>query len=481
MPRTLHWFRNDLRTRDNPALYAAAQRAREQNSELIACFLVSPEQWRSHDMADIKLDFMLRNLKALQAELAKLNIPLFILDAPRFDEAPTKLLTLMQQHQCSALTFNEEFGVNERRRDKAVKETLNAEGLEALKFRDQSILPAGSIRTGQGTPYAVFTPYKRAWFSQCPEHIELWPEPAKQPSPMQTPEGDVPESVSGFDKVSSQTYAAGEDAALQKLDDFLEHKVDRYHEQRDFPAIDGVSQLSPYLALGVLSGRQCFHAAQRHRHASPNASEGVDTWINELIWRDFYIHILYDFPRISMTKAFKQETENLQWRHSEKDFLAWCEGKTGIPIVDAAMRQLNQTGWMHNRLRMICAMFLSKNLLLDWRLGERYFMCKLIDGHLAANNGGWQWSASTGVDAAPYFRMFNPVAQSERFDPNGDFIRHYAPELAELSAKLIHQPPSDVRSRLGYPVPIVDLKASRERALQAFRELKNSTSSAHSA
>ena len=224
-----------------------------------------------------------------------------------------------------------------------------------------------------------------------------------------------------------------------------------------------------YLANGVLSGRQCLIAAKQ----SGLSGEGVETWINEIAWRDFYIHILYHYPRVSMGRAFKEETEALAWNTPGEHFEAWKEGRTGIPIVDAAMRQLKATGWMHNRLRMITAMFLTKNLFIDWRLGEAWFMQNLVDGFLASNNGGWQWSASTGTDAAPYFRVFNPVTQSERFDPEGEFIRNWVPELAKLDNKRIHDPSKGGVIPKGYPRPIVDLKESRKEAIARFQALKD--------
>jgi len=252
----------------------------------------------------------------------------------------------------------------------------------------------------------------------------------------------------------------------------VEKRAGRYKEDRDFPAIDGTSLLSPYLASGIISGRQCRQAA-RDALADGGNSEGLFTWETEIAWRDFYIHILYHYPRVGMHRAFTPETEQLQWNQSEEHMRAWQQGQTGIPSVDAAMRHLRTTGWMHNRLRMVTAMFLSKNLFLDWRLGEAWFMSNLVDGFLASNNGGWQWSASTGTDAAPYFRVFNPVTQGQRFDPEGEFIRHWVPELAKMDSKRIHEPWKGGVLPGGYPRPIVDLKESRKEAIAHFQALKN--------
>jgi deoxyribodipyrimidine photo-lyase len=279
----------------------------------------------------------------------------------------------------------------------------------------------------------------------------------------------VPRSIPDYQStVSASLWPAGEDSARQRLNRFVAKPLFLYQAQRDFPALEGTSQLSPYLAAGMISARECFAAALiANNHELDMGNQGAVIWMSELIWRDFYKDILVAVPRVSMNKAFKPETEKLRWRYDEHQLIAWQEGKTGFPIVDAAMRQLNATGWMHNRLRMGVAMFFSKNLFFDWRIGEAYFMSRLIDGDLSANNGGWQWSASTGTDAAPYFRIFNPIRQSERFDPKGDFIRQYCPELASLSSKEIHEP----TNRLGYPKQIVNLEQSRKDAIAAFKAL----------
>jgi deoxyribodipyrimidine photo-lyase len=250
-----------------------------------------------------------------------------------------------------------------------------------------------------------------------------------------------------------------------------------YKDQRDFPAINGTSTLSPYLAVGAISPRQCLAAAvECNAGRTHDGQPGCDTWISELVWREFYKHILVGFPRVNKHRAFREETEELPWNDDDDQFQAWCDGRTGFPIVDAAMRQLRQTGWMHNRLRMVVAMFLTKDLFIDWRRGEQFFMQHLVDGDLAANNGGWQWSASTGTDAAPYFRIFNPISQSRKFDPHGAFIRRFLPEIAHLDDDAIHEPYGDdaplLTTKLAYPRPMIDRELSRERVLKAFSELK---------
>jgi deoxyribodipyrimidine photo-lyase len=462
----LVWFRNDLRLADNPALTAACA----GNAPVRACFILTPGQWQAHDWSPARVRFVVDHANDLARQLARLGIPMHFLWADRFDDALDRLIEHARQHRVRRIHFNEEYGINERRRDKALKQRAERDGVVANKYRDQSVAPVGKILTAQGTPYTVFTPFSRRWrqwLDHQPPQVLPTPRPraeALEPKPIAA----VPD---GFDPAPPALVATGEAAAHARLARFLDAAAGHYKTRRDVPALDGTSGLSPYLASGVLSGRQCLVAAQAARTAGNR--EGVDSWINEIAWRDFYIHILYHYPQVSMHRAFKPETEALDWNGTGPAFEAWKAGQTGVPIVDAAMRQLAATGWMHNRLRMITAMFLSKNLFIDWRLGEAWFMSRLVDGFLASNNGGWQWSASTGTDAAPYFRIFNPVSQSARFDPDGEFIRRWVPELAALDSKRIHQPWQDGPTVKGYPGPIVDLKASRQAAIARFRALKD--------
>jgi deoxyribodipyrimidine photo-lyase len=468
----LVWFRSDLRIDDNPAL-AAAVRAADATA---AVFFLCPEQWRDHDWGAPKVDFLLRNLGALADALAELGIPLVLEEAPRFEEVPDRLLTLARRLECEALFFNREYEVNERRRDRAVERLLGDQGIEVESFEDQTILPPDAIETTQGSFYTVFTPFRRAWTKRL-EETGL-PEPQDPPSSASGVDVDsspVPTSVEGFGEFDgAELWPAGEAEAAQRLETFLEERASTYAKQRDIPAEPGTSQLSPYLTLGVLSIRRCLAAAVAANKGSlADGKKGLDVWISELVWREFYRHVLVGYPRVSKHRAFKLETEKIEWRDSDSDFEAWAAGRTGVPIVDAGMRQLEATGWMHNRVRMITAMFLSKDLFLDWRRGEQHFMRHLVDGDLASNNGGWQWSASTGTDAAPYFRIFNPWTQGKRYDPEGRYIRRWVPELAEVPAEKLHDPkklsPIE-RAELDYPEPIVDHKSARIRAIEAFRE-----------
>ena len=472
--RQLMWLRSDLRMADNSALAAAMA-----TGPTLAVYLISPEQWREHDDAPCKVDFWLRNLAELRPRLASLNVPLLIRTAPHWRDAPGVLAELCRKHDIAGVWVNEEYGINEQARDQAVEHELRRHGVTFHRWLDQLFFRPGSVLTKSGGYFQVFSQFRKVCYQRLHTALPaLVPMPARQQS-LDIASDAIPGEVEGFatpDAELREHWPAGEEAARERLALFADEMLGDYERYRDLPALDGTSRLSPYLAAGVLSPRQCLHAALRgNRGEFETGNPGAVAWINELLWREFYKHILVGYPRVSRHRAFRPETEAVLWRHAPDELEAWQQGRTGIPLIDAAMRQLLATGWMHNRLRMVVAMFLTKNLLIDWREGERWFMRHLIDGDLAANNGGWQWSASTGTDAAPYFRIFNPLSQSRKFDPDGRFIRRWLPELAALDDSDIHDP--SARSDLfaaaasDYPPPIVDLGASRERALAAFRDL----------
>ncbi|MBL1215873.1 MAG: deoxyribodipyrimidine photo-lyase [Planctomycetes bacterium] len=471
--RPLVWLRSDLRIRDNPALYEAARRA---TRGVVAVFISSLGQWiKKHDWSPARIDLIARTLEELAAELDKRGIPLTVQHTPTFRRVPGLLAKLMKQYECDALYFNHEYEVNEQRRDEMVMARMARDGYQAHTFHDQTIVNPYALRTASaGRPYSVFTPFYKAWVrhltdTDIPSPLGL---PKKQTASIPgIPALDVSGiMMPGVSDSIRRAWPAGPRAMGRRLKRFINDTVDGYPDHRDRPDLDATSRLSPYLAVGSLSARQCLGAIQKAGHVPED-----DTWLRQLAWREFYRHVLVGFPRVSMNRAFKRETERIAWRDDAHDCAAWAEGRTGYPIVDAAMRSLNEHAWLHNRLRMIVSMFLTKHLLIDWRIGERYFMQHLIDGDLANNNGGWQWSASTGVDAAPYFRIFNPWSQSKRFDPEGVFIKANVSELRDVPAAALHDPLKlaavlESEQIADYPrVPIIAHAAGRARALAAFK------------
>jgi deoxyribodipyrimidine photo-lyase len=477
---SLWWIRTDMRLQDNPALAAAMS-----EGPTLALFVLAPKTWKQHDDAPAKIDFWLRNLHELQAGLAHLRVPLKIVDGDSAAATGKALADFCKTHEIASVHANAEWGWDERRRDEAVAAALDQANVQWNVHSGATLLQPGSVLTGKGECYKVFTPYARV----CRERLAAAPPPRLHTPKPQTPLRGAAGKSDALPALASQLsgreappaeqlrrlaemWPAGEAAAHDRLDEFAHDSVARYETDRDIPSLDGTSRLSPYLAAGVLSPGSCLRRALAANHGEIDSGKaGIRTWITELLWREFYLHLLAANPDLSRNKPMRPDTEGVPWRHAPHDLQAWREGRTGFPIVDAAMRQLAATGWMHNRLRMITAMLLSKNLLLDWRSGEAWFMQNLIDGDLASNNGGWQWSASTGADAVPYFRVFNPESQSRKIDPQGTFLRKWLPELADLDARAIHAPGGAQRKARSYPEPIVDLRASRLRALEAYGNL----------
>jgi deoxyribodipyrimidine photo-lyase len=462
----LVWFKTcDLRATDNTALHRASQ-----NGPVLAAFVVTPDQYKRHDDAIIKQDFWYRNLLKLSIALAKLNIPLKILHARDFADIPDELFKLSIQHNIQQLHFNQQYELNERQCESEVEKRFKINKIQTNSYTDSVIFEPGQLRTLKGDFYTVFTPFKKQFNKKFEQHAwQVLPKPKKQTA-LGIPSDEIKPWLKKVE-VRADLWPAGETVAKRRLRNFINKRLQQYKTARDIPSVNGTSTLSPYLAAGVITIRQCFQMLADLGEVKGN--EGAITWRSELIWREFYKHILIGFPRVSQHLPFKEKTKNIEWNQSDTHFTAWCEGRTGVPIVDAAMRQLVQTGWMHNRLRMVTAMYLSKNLFLDWRKGEQFFMQQLIDGDLSANNGGWQWSASTGTDAAPYFRIFNPVSQSQRFDPDGKFIRKFIPELKACDNKSIHDPWNSKQcpDKLDYPKPLVDLKITRQLAINKFKDL----------
>lgn len=474
--KSLMWFRADLRYQDNTALAAAVATA----DELLGIFIVTPKTWQQRDASAIKIQFILENLRCLQKTLTAHGIPLLVRTTDSFSSCAVLLKKLCQEFDVDTLYFNCQYEADELRRDKQVRELLAHEKITVQSYDDQVVLAPGKALNQQTSFFKVFTPFKKTWLIET-EKTQAWMpiETIVKQFNSNVPAELIPENVDGFaHELDEQRWPVGEAHAAEQLKRFCTEHLSAYQAQRDFPYLEATSQLSPYLAQGIISPRQCIQAIMQELALTSfndiQKYPGAASWLSELVWREFYKHILYFFPAVSHHQPFKPETSQLVWRDSEPDFKAWCAGQTGFPIVDAAMRQLNQVGWMHNRLRMVVAMLLTKTLLIDWRRGEKYFMERLIDGDLSSNNGGWQWSASTGTDAAPYFRIFNPLFQSERFDPDGTFIRTYCPELAHLDKGTIHNPYyyGVKPGAIDYPQPIANYTERRNAAIKMFQDLK---------
>ena len=468
----LIWFRADLRVVDNTALLEACR----CSDKLVAIYLSTPMQWHEHNVAPIQVDFIRRRLGILRQQLNELNIPLLVEEIAGYAEVPQAILELANQFNIRHVFCNKQYEWNERQRDDVTAQLLRNNQVRFSQFDDACILAPGRVLTQKGEPFKVFTPFRREWLKIYHRELpQVQAVPERQQSLTMTDERLVSSPVNlTYPEAESVNWPVDEEAVRQRLLTFCEEKVAAYHRQRDFPAIDGTSCLSPYLAIGALSPRQCLSVLLAEYPQSLDEPEsGAFCWLNELIWREFYRHLIVAWPALSRNQPFVGWTRQVRWEQSESHLKAWQQGLTGYPIVDAAMRQLKQTGWMHNRLRMITASFLTKDLLLHWQHGEQWFMSHLIDGDLASNNGGWQWAASTGTDAQPYFRVFNPTTQGQKFDPQGHFIRTWIHELKDVPDKYIHQPHlwRDVGD-LAYPKPIVDHKQARLRAIGAFKAAK---------
>ncbi|MDT7525049.1 deoxyribodipyrimidine photo-lyase [Pseudidiomarina sp. GXY010] len=466
------WLRHDLRLRSNPAL-AAAAKLNGAEQPIPALILLCPQQMHEHDWAPIKWDLYYRHLHEFVKSAAAAGIALSIQVIESWQVAPKAVKRFAEQQQLSEVHVNVEYPLHEVRRDRAVKALLEQQGVAWHGHHGNLVVPP-VLTTQTGTIYQKFTPFAKAWRQHLREQLGHNGLPFMQPVERRckvaaavVPEVDYP-------RQDSSAWVVGEDAVYQQLQGYIEERVTAYAAERDLPGLDTTSRLSPYWELGMLSPWQAVQQLAQLSPDFPDAlDQGPDVWLTELIWREFYQHLMFHVPRLNYGKAFLKHTDAMQWREDADSFQRWCEGRTGFPIVDAGMRQLAAEGWMHNRVRMIVAHFLVKDLLLDWRLGEQFFMRHLIDGSFPANNGGWQWSASTGTDAAPYFRVFNPTLQSEKVDPDGSYIRRWVKELADCPKQHIHAPGKWLkdRKRSDYPQPIVDHKVARERFLAAFKAL----------
>jgi deoxyribodipyrimidine photo-lyase len=473
MSTAIWWVRRDLRLTDNRALAAALENA----AQIIPCFVLDPHLLNSSRVGERRKAFLFAGLAALDADLRARGGRLIV----RCGEPATTLARLAAESRARAVYAERDYSPYARSRDETVARALPV----PLVLTDGlTIRRPDALLKDDGTPYTVFTPYSRRWRSHPPvTPQEILPAPRIL---------SVPESIAG-EPLPEQPrldvaalFPPGEAEAQARLRRFTtgdRAPIYAYAQARDFPALDGTSMLSPYLRFGMLSARQAALAAYQAMESAPTPEHcaGAESWLTELIWRDFYYSILYHFPHV-VQGCFHRAYDAVAWENNPAHFAAWCAGATGYPFIDAAMRQLATIGWMHNRARMAVASFLVKDLLIDWRWGEKWFMQMLLDGDLAANNGGWQWSAGVGTDAAPYFRIFNPTAQGQKFDPQGVYIRRWTPELRLVPERYIHEPwrmPRSEQLRAGciigqdYPAPIVDHAVARQRVLEAYRRVRS--------
>jgi deoxyribodipyrimidine photo-lyase len=521
-PHYLMWFRRDLRIHDNTALAAICEQANASEAPVTAVYFITPEQWYEHDDSLVQVDHIARTLPILAQKLEdQLNIALNVYLCADFDKSIEAITELCAEQKITTVMANHEYEGNEIDRDEKLTKQLANNDIEFIRHHDQCILPPLSITTNDGdSMYKVFTPFYRQWRdtleagslsaheatkvtannktkariksmalksaannANTSASIEKLAHKivADYQKPLEDDEKKFTDKPAQL-KQAREDYPAGEDAAIQRLKEFVAEDIEDYDVSRDKPILQGTSHLSAYLTIGAISPRLCYlqaAQAQEKLHGNDSDNEDINRWISELAWRDFYRHVLVDKPKLIEHKAYKEDADNkVNWSYDKDDFAAWCAGKTGVPLVDAAMRCLNATGFMHNRLRMVTAMFLTKDLLIDWRWGERYFMQQLIDGDFASNNGGWQWSASTGTDSAPYFRIMNPFSQGKSHDAKGEFIKTWLPELKDVPVSTLHSEDTMRKALkkggefadIDYPVPMVEHKEVRKLAIAEFKK-----------
>lgn len=431
-PISIFWHRRDLRLHDNHGLFQALQ----NEYPVLPLFIFDTAILdKLEDKEDLRVQFIHKELTALQEQLKKSGSSILV----KYGNPLEVWKALLEEFDIKAVFTNRDYEPYAQQRDKSVYELLNTEGIGFKGFKDHVIFEKKEVVKKDGNPYTVFTPYSKKWRAALTEQ-----------SYSHYPSED---HLSNLFRTEAFTIPSLEDMGFKKLAfEYPSKKVElsivkNYHEKRNFPAVRGTTQLGVHLRFGTISIRELARATAAHN----------ETYINELIWRDFYQMILYNFPHV-VGNAFRAKYDKIPWRDAPEDFERWCNGETGYPIVDAGMRELNATGYMHNRVRMIVASFLTKHLLLDWRLGEAYFAKKLLDFDLASNSGGWQWASGSGCDAAPYFRVFNPYTQTDKFDKNFEYIKKWVPEYASTD----------------YPKPIVEHKFARQRAIDTYKAALNS-------
>lgn len=460
MKTAIHWFRRDLRITDNTALAAAAKAAEFVVPVYVVSGWKTPHRWTGAP----RQTFLCGSLASLDANLKVAGGRLIL----REGDAVGTLMELAREAEAEAIFANRDPDPFGRAVEEKLSAALAAEGRELRTFKDVAIHECDEVRTGEGGPFRVFTPYSKAWAKL--EKPPVGPALRKIAVPDGLRCSSLPTPAHWQLVEFSGGVEPGEKAARARLKKFLSGPVHNYGATRDFMGDDGTSRLSQDLRHGLISPREVYHKAKAAADgADAEGRNSVWKFISELVWREFYLQILWHYPEV-LDHEFNAKYRGMEWDHDQTKFAAWCEGRTGFPIVDAAMRQLDATGYMHNRARMIAAMFLTKDLHLDWRMGEQYFMQRLVDGEIASNNGGWQWSAGTGADAAPYFRIQNPWSQTARYDADGEYIKRWVPELAGVPSKNFLAPPTDGKPLASdYILPMLDHSAERDETLRRFK------------
>jgi deoxyribodipyrimidine photo-lyase len=462
--RAIHWFRHDLRLRDNATLTAAIELA----DELVPLFILDDGLLGGARCGEPRTRFLLDCLKHLAHDLEARGSRLIV----RRGEPAAVLAQLLHETGAEIVSFGRAYAPAARRRDARARAAIARAGARVIEGKDHVVFESREVLSTLDRPFAVYTPYRRAW----ERAYDLDPQtplrnPRLPPAPAGLASVPIPAPAPRHEGCA-ELPPGGEAAAERRLTRFLDGPLRDYAQLRDVPAEDGTSRLSPYLRYGVISARTCVHVAREVALLDAKPGTGAYKWGDELVWRDFYWAILAEHPRVA-THSYRIEFDRIRWNDDEEGFRAWCEGPTGYPIVDAGMRQLRRTGWMHNRLRMIVASFLTKALLIDWRRGEEHFYRLLVDGDPASNNGGWQWAASTGTDAQPYFRIFNPVSQGDRFDADGRFVRRFVPELAGVADRFIQHPWDATSPPADYPSPIMSHAERRLLALRRYEAARS--------
>ena len=464
--RGLFWFRSDLRLRDNRGLADLVARA----DEFAPVFVFDPRILDGARSGPSRTRFLLDCLERLGRDLAERGVPLVV----RFGAAEEEIPKLVRTTGAEEVAWNRDYSPFARSRDERVRIAVEKAGARVRTAKDRVVFESGEIRNASGDAYVVYTPYRNAWRKRWHGEPELPERAPRLPRPIPgIRAGSLPSLRRlGIADAGVELPTGGEAAARRRLFHFLDERVRTYTKDRDRLAIDGTSRLSPHLRFGAISIRECVAAALERASEDRAFARGANKWVDELVWREFYHAILFEHPHV-MHRSYRSEFDRVEWEDDDDAFCAWSEGLTGYPLVDAGMRQLRETGWMHNRARMLAASFLTKDLLIDWRRGERLFHERLVDADPASNNGGWQWAASTGTDAQPYFRIFNPVAQGERHDPDGHYVRRWVPELADADRRWVHRPWEAPEPPPGYPAPIVSHAERRVLALRRYEAARD--------